>query len=303
MLGDGARRQRSSCRRRGQRRHREDAAAGRDAGACAGAAGSTRWPRRGGELEGGFAFGIVRQLFEGPLAAAPCGRRADLLTGCGRACRSSPRAAPGPHLLTAPSPRSRCCTASTGLPPSSPRARRALLRRRRRALRQRGAVAALAALPGASARGLPLLLLVGTRPPEQANIPELRRGAARGSGRGGACDRLCWAEERRPLLRASASAMSPRRRSRQPSRRVQAATRSTSSRCSMRSGEQGLAPTAEHATTSSNSVRAHLHGISTRLGHLPADATDPLRAAAILGDRTDLSARRRPRRDRLRRRP
>src|SRR3954471_15478815 len=36
---------------------------------------------RGGELEGQFAFGIVRQLFEAPLAAATPELRAELLAG------------------------------------------------------------------------------------------------------------------------------------------------------------------------------------------------------------------------------
>jgi hypothetical protein len=36
---------------------------------------------RGGELEGEFAFGVVRQLFEAPLAAATPELRADLLAG------------------------------------------------------------------------------------------------------------------------------------------------------------------------------------------------------------------------------
>src|SRR6059058_1217813 len=36
---------------------------------------------RGGELEGEFAFGIVRQLFEAPLAAATPELRAELLSG------------------------------------------------------------------------------------------------------------------------------------------------------------------------------------------------------------------------------
>src|SRR5436190_8853755 len=36
---------------------------------------------RGGELEGEFAFGIVRQLFEAPLASATAEIRAELLAG------------------------------------------------------------------------------------------------------------------------------------------------------------------------------------------------------------------------------
>jgi hypothetical protein len=36
---------------------------------------------RGGELEGAFVFGIVRQLFEAPLAAATADARAELFAG------------------------------------------------------------------------------------------------------------------------------------------------------------------------------------------------------------------------------
>jgi DNA-binding CsgD family transcriptional regulator len=52
---------------------------------------------------------------------------------------------------------------------------------------------------------------------------------------------------------------------------------------------QGLAPTAEHAPDVLElGPRAVAHGVSTRLERLAAEATDLLRAAAILGDRTEL---------------
>ena len=53
---------------------------------------------------------------------------------------------------------------------------------------------------------------------------------------------------------------------------------------------QGLAPTAEHAPhVLELGPRAVSYGVSTRLSRLPSEAADLLRAAAILGDQTELS--------------
>ena len=52
-----------------------------EARALATASGFEVLTARGGELEGEFAFGIVRQLFEVPLAAATPELRAELLAG------------------------------------------------------------------------------------------------------------------------------------------------------------------------------------------------------------------------------
>src|SRR5204862_2954619 len=49
---------------------------------------------RGGELEGEFAFGIVRQLFEAPLAALNAEQRAGLLAGAAELSASLFAAAP-----------------------------------------------------------------------------------------------------------------------------------------------------------------------------------------------------------------
>ena len=51
---------------------------------------------RGGELEGEFAFGIVRQLFEAPLAAASAELRAELLSGAAGLSGSLFASAPTP---------------------------------------------------------------------------------------------------------------------------------------------------------------------------------------------------------------
>src|SRR6266536_3511754 len=52
---------------------------------------------RGGELEGEFAFGIVRQLFEAPLATATTELRAELLAGAAEL--SAPLFASAPTAL------------------------------------------------------------------------------------------------------------------------------------------------------------------------------------------------------------
>src|SRR4051812_8156199 len=126
---------------------------------------------RGGELEGEFAFGIVRQLFEAPLAAATPEVRVELLGGAAGLSASLFASAP--------------TTASDGAESSF-----AMLH----------GLYWLAANFASSAptllivddlhwadepslrwlvylahrlEGLPLLLLVGTRPPEQAHTPTL----------------------------------------------------------------------------------------------------------------------------------
>src|SRR5262252_1669126 len=58
-----------------------------EARAAAEAAGLEVVAARGGELEQGFAFGIVRQLFEPLLARASSAGRADLMTGAAALAR------------------------------------------------------------------------------------------------------------------------------------------------------------------------------------------------------------------------
>ena len=71
-----------------------------EARAAAEASGLEVIAARGGELEQGFAFGIVRQLFEPLLARAPSADRTDLMAGAAALARplfEEPQFAPGPE--------------------------------------------------------------------------------------------------------------------------------------------------------------------------------------------------------------
>ena len=74
----------------------------RVAGAMADEAGMRVLRARASDLEQEFAFGVVRQLFEGPLASAGPDERAALLDGA--AALSGPLFEPGPATAPAPSP-------------------------------------------------------------------------------------------------------------------------------------------------------------------------------------------------------
>ena len=189
---------------------------------------------RGGELEGEFAFGIVRQLFEAPLAAATPELRAELLAGAaglsaslfasapttasGEAVESSFAMLHGLYWLTANfASRTPTLLVVDDLHWADEPSLRWLHYLSRRL------------------EGLPVLLLVGTRPPEQANLPVLVGELLADPGgvvmRPGGLGR-----SRLPRSRANDSATSPRPRSRPPSKLARVATRSTWSRCSTQSG-------------------------------------------------------------------
>ena len=242
---------------------------------------------RGGELEGEFAFGIVRQLFEAPLAAASAELRAELLSGAAGLSGSLFASAPTPSGEAAESSFAMlhglywlAANFASRMPTlivvddlhwadePSMRWLHYLARR---------------------LEGLPLLLLTATRPPEQANIPAL------------------VAELLTDPVAVADSACRPRPGVRRGARTRAARERAGCGvRCRARDGsggnplylvalldavlQQGLAPTVENAPhVLELGPRAVSYGVSTRLARLPSEATDLLRAAAILGDRTDLA--------------
>ena len=242
---------------------------------------------RGGELEGEFAFGIVRQLFEAPLAAATPELRAELLAGAaelsaslfasaptsaaGEATESSFAMLHGLYWLTANfASRTPTLLVVDDLHWADEPSLRWLHYLARRL------------------EGLPVLLLVGTRPPEQANLPvlvgELLADPAGVVMRPGG------------LGRESAAALARERLGDEPAAAFAAALETGSGGNPLylvalldAVWRQGLPPTAEHAPDVLElGPRAVSYGVSTRLGRLPHEATALLRAAAILGDRTEL---------------
>ena len=242
---------------------------------------------RGGELEGEFAFGIVRQLFEAPLAAATPKLRAELLAGAaelsaslfasapttasGEATESSFAILHGLYWLTANfatrAPRLLVVDDLHWADAPSLRWLHYLARR---------------------LEGLPVLLLVGTRPPEQANLPVLVGELL--------ADPSGVVMRPRGLGQESAAALARERLGDEPAAAFAAALETGSGGNPLylvalidAVWHQGLAPTAEHAPDVLElGPRAVSYGVSTRLGRLPAEATDLLRAAAILGDGTEL---------------
>ena len=221
---------------------------------------------RGGELEGEFAFGIVRQLFEAPLAAASAGpaRRAapgaaalseSLFASRPRARREETESSfamlHGLYWLAAnfASPRRRCSSSTTCTGRTSRRCAGFIYLARR-------------------LEGLPLLLLAATRPPDQANslrlsgscspIPAavaIRPGRSRPGLRGGARTRTA-----RDRAGGGVRCRARDGLGRQPA---------LPGRAARRGAQQGLAPTVENAPhVLELGPRAVSYGVSTRLARL-----------------------------------
>ena len=242
---------------------------------------------RGGELEGEFAFGIVRQLFEAPLAAATPELGAELLSGAAGLSGSLFASAPTPSGEGAESSfamlhglywlaanfasRTPTLLVVDDLHWADEPSLRWLHYLARRL------------------EGLPLLLLTGTRPPEQANLPALVGELL--------TDPVAVVVRPAVLGRESAAALARERLRKEPAPAFAAALETGSGGNPLylvalldAVMQQGLAPTVENAPhVLELGPRAVSYGVSTRLGRLPAEATDLLRAAAILGDRTDLA--------------
>ena len=242
---------------------------------------------RGGEVEGEFAFGIVRQLFEAPLAAASADLRAELLSGAaglsgslfasaptppGEAAESSFAMLHGLYWLAANfASRMPTLIVVDDLHWADEPSMRWLHYLARRL------------------EGLPLLLLTATRPPDQANVPALVAELL--------TDPVAVAIRPAVLGRESAAALARERLGNEPAAAFADALESGSGGNPLylvalldAVMQQGLAPTVENAPRVLElGPRAVSYGVSTRLARLPSEATDLLRAAAILGDRTDLA--------------
>jgi len=243
---------------------------------------------RGGELEGSFVFGIVRQLFEPSLAAASNDARAELLAGAAERSNS---------LFTSTPTEDGRETSESSF---------AMLHglywlAANFALRKPTVLvvddlhwaddASLHWLIYLARRldGLPLVLLVGTRPPDQADSAELLRELV--------TDPMAVVLRPQTLGSDSAAALVRERLGEMPDPDFARALETGSAGNPLYlvalidavSG-QGLAPTADHAPhVLALGPRAVSYGVATRLARLPEETTHFLRAAAILGDGSSAS--------------
>ncbi len=242
---------------------------------------------RGGELEGEFAFGIVRQLFEAKLASATPELRAELLAGAAELSATLFGSAPTPsgegtessfamlhglYWLAAnvAAWKPTLLTVDDVHWADEPSLRWLIYLAHR-------------------LEGLPMLLLIGTRPPAQANAPalvtELLADPAGAVIHPGA------------LGQESAATLARARLGSEPDAVFSAALQTGSGGNPLYLAalldalwREGTAPTAEQAPRVLElGPQAVSRGVATRLARLPSDATSLLRAAAILGDRSELS--------------
>jgi DNA-binding CsgD family transcriptional regulator len=243
---------------------------------------------RGGELEGEFAFGIVRQLFEAPLAAATEGERDELLSGAaglsaslfasapttasGKGAESSFAVLHGLYWLAANfASRTPTLLVVDDLHWSDEPSLRWLVYLARRL------------------EGLPLLLLVGTRPPAQADFPALVAELL--------ADPTGLTIRPSSLGEESAAVLAGSRLGAEPDPQFTSALQTGSGGNPLfllalldALSREGIMPTADRAAhVLELGPHAISRGIAARLARLPTEATALLRAAATFGDGTDLS--------------
>src|SRR4051794_34208747 len=258
-----------------------------EARTLAGAAEFEVLTARGGELEGQFAFGIVRQLFEAPLAAANPAMRADLLAGAAALSASLFESAPsaaeeeaessfailhGLYWLAANfASRKPVLVVVDDVHWADEPSLRWLIYLAHRL------------------EGLPVLLLIGTRPPTQANAPALVSELL--------ADQAGVVIHPGSLGQESAATLARARLGSEPDAVFSAALQAGSGGNPLFLAalldalwQEDTAPTAAQAPRVLElGPQAVSRGVATRLARLHSDASSLLRAAAILGDQSELS--------------
>ena len=242
---------------------------------------------RGGELEGEFAFGIVRQLFEAPLAAATPEMRNELLAGAAELST--------PLFASAPTPLGEGAESSFAmlhglywLAANFASWKPTLLVVDDLHWTDEPSLRWLVYL-ARRLEGLPLLLLVATRPLAQAKSSALAVELL--------ADPVGMMIRPDSLGRASVATVARERLGLEPDPAFTAALQTGSGGNPLylvamldALRRDGTAPTAAHAThVLELAPEAVARGIAIRLARLHGHATELLRAAAILGDRTELS--------------
>ena len=245
---------------------------------------------RGGELEGEFAFGIVRQLFEAPLALATPELRGELLAGAAELSLSLLASAPAGASGEGAESSFAMLHGLYWLAANFASCKPTLLVVDDLHWADEPSLRWLVYL-ARRLEGLPLLLLIGTRPPAQANTPAAALVAEL------LADPLGVVVHPGTLGQASAATLAYERLGVEPDAVFSSALRTGSGGNPLylvalldALWREGTAPTAEQAPgVLELGPQAVARGVATRLARLHTHATGLLRAAAILGDRTELS--------------
>ena len=243
---------------------------------------------RAGELECDFAFGIVRQLFESKLATAPADVREELLAGA--AALATPLFAVGPAAPESPQAETSFAmlhglywlAANFALRRPTLIAVDDLHWADEESLRWLGYLAR-------RLEGLPMLVVAATRPPEQARTPAAVAEIV--------TDLLASVIHPASLGRESAAALAQAMFDLHPDEEFATAL------CAASRGNplylaailhavarEGMAPNAEQAARVHElGGEALARGVALRLSQLTTEAVRLIRAAAILGDQTELA--------------
>src|SRR3954449_6848397 len=242
---------------------------------------------RGGELEGEFAFGIVRQLFEARLAGAAGDERNELLSGAAGLSASMFTSAPTSSSGDGAESSFAMLHSLYWLAANFASRKPTLLVVDDLHWADEPSLRWLAYL-ARRIEGLPLLLLAGTRPPEQANSPTLVTQLF--------SDPAAVAIRPGNLGPQSAAMLARESLGAEPHPVFAAALQTGSGGNPLflvalldALRQEGISPTPEHAAyVIELGPQAIARGIATRLARLPSEAARLLRAAATLGDRTEL---------------
>jgi DNA-binding CsgD family transcriptional regulator len=259
-----------------------------EARALAAAAEFDALTSRGGELEGEFAFGIVRQLFEAPLAAATEDERAELLSGAAGLSASLFSSEPTSSSADGAESSFAMLHGLYWLAANLASRKPTLLVVDDLHWADEPSLRWLTYL-ARRVEGLPLLLLAGTRPPEQAASPTLLTELV--------SDPAAVAIRPGNLGPESAAVLARERLGSEPDPVFVAALQTGSGGNPLflvalldALRQEGISPTPDKATyVIELGPQAIGRGIATRLARLPDEAARLLRAAATLGDRTELS--------------
>jgi DNA-binding CsgD family transcriptional regulator len=243
---------------------------------------------RGGELEGDFAFGIVRQLFEPAIAAAPDDARAELLSGAAALAAPLFSFIPGEPGPAGPETSFAMLHGLYWLAANFALRRPTLIAVDDLHWTDEPSLRWLAYLTR-RLEGLPLLVVAATRRPEQARAPALLTEMV--------ADPHATVIRPGRLGRESAAVLAKALFGIEPDEAFAAGLSEAAGGNPLylaaildAVAREGLAPTADRVPRLTELGGAALaRALSLRLSRLPDEAVALVRAAAVLGDQTELA--------------